>query len=426
MGKQSEQRICMAGVDYRTAPVSVRGKLAIPQHRMQEALIFLKRYISSGVILATCNRTEIYTVDRSADENILSEFLRHWSSLPQDDLTPYLRDLQDEAAIRELFGTASGLNSMIVGEHEILGQVKQALEEADAADMLNLPLRGLFQQAVSVGGKVREETGIGRNALSVSSVAVDVAAKVVEDIHNAKAVLIGAGQAGQLAMKALARRGASRLSIVSRSVERVQQLASTIGGNAANMSQMRDEIADADIVITCTAAPHYIVHYEDIRRVMSSRPDRKVAIVDIAVPADVEPGVEGFENVFVYNIDDLQGVSEANRKQREYEIGRAESIIDSEVQLFLEWWKELAVRPVIRELMQMADGVRRKQLSLTLKKLPPLSQEQKDDLDAMTKSIVNKILQSPLQHLKNNGNQTGDYAQMVMELFDLDERNKNE
>jgi len=416
-------QICAVGINYSTTPISVRERVSIPKGQMQDALASLRNYVSKGVILATCNRTEVYAVDddsHSAEQSI-REFLKDWASLSEDELAPYLYAHHNYKAMRRLSKISAGLYSMILGEHEILGQVRQALEDAEKAQMVNQPLRRLFQSAISTGRRVRDETNISRNALSVSSVAVDLAAKVTGDIHNCKVLLIGAGEAGKLVVRALAQRGVSQISVTSRSLKSAQELASVLGGKAIDINEMRTEIAAADIVISCTGSPHYVIHREFVENAMSARPDRSLVIVDIAVPRDAEPEIGQIEGVFLYDIDDLNDVLGVNRDEREQEVAAALAIITAELEHLLSWWQTLEMQPTIRALMQMAESVRQQQLNLTLKKLPPLSPEQQDNLEAMTKSIINKVLQNPIQCLRDNGHQNGDFVQVVRDLFALDE-----
>ena len=414
---------CAVGVNYITTPVSVRERLSIPKAQMQDALASLRGYVSKGIILSTCNRTEVYTLtsDSHFAERALRQFLEDWSHLSVEELTPHLYVHHNYRAMRRLCKITSGLYSMILGEHEILGQVAEALDEAEKAKMVDPPLRRLFQHAISIGRKVRDETGISRNALSVSSVAVDLTTKVIPaDIHNSKVLLIGAGEAGKLVIKAFTRRGTSAISVASRSLQSAQALALSLGARAVDITEMGAEIAAADIVVSCTGAPHLVIHKEVVQKIMCHRPDRPLVIVDISVPRDVEPEVAHIGNVFLYDIDDLNRVLGTNHEERKKEVEEALAIITTELERLLEWWQTLEAKSTISMLMQMAEEVRQRQLNGTLKKLPPLTAQQQESLDSMTKSIVNKILQNPIQYLKKNG-QNEEVVRVLRELFALDE-----
>ncbi|MDY6892735.1 MAG: glutamyl-tRNA reductase [Chloroflexota bacterium] len=417
-------QVCVMGVNYSITPISIREKLGIPKSKLDEAFASIRDYVPECVILATCNRTEIYALDDETHyaEQAIRRFLMEWSGSSEEELAKYLYCSRNYIAVRHLSRAAAGLYSMIIGEYEILGQVRQALDDAERAQMVNLPLRNLFQHAIRTGRRVREETDISKNALSVSSVAVDLATRVTGDVHNCRALLIGAGEAGKLVARSLSERGISQVAVTSRSVSSAQELASVLGGNYTDIDNMHSEMEIADIVITCTGAPHFIVHRELIERVMRSRPERPLVIVDIAVPRDVEPEVRQIEGVFMYDIDELNEASQVNRKDREKEIARAMEIVDDEMDRFVSWWQALESKPTISALMQMSEEIRQRQLSMTIKKLPPLSQEEHDSLDAMTKAIVSKLLHNPIKCLRENGHRDGQYVQTVREIFALDER----
>lgn len=415
-------QVCVVGVQHDTSPVAVREKLSIPRRQMREALASLRGYLPSGIILATCNRTEVYATeeDGTSTEQAIRRFLEDWAGVSQEELAPYLYHSSNHEAMRHLSQTASGLCSMVVGEHEILGQTRRALQDAEHAQMVNLPLRKLFQHAIRTGRRVRDETDISRNALSVSAAAVDLAAEVTSDISHRRVLLIGAGEAGKLVARALSQMGISQVTVASRALTNAQELASILGGNAIHLSHVQSEMEAADILITCTGAPHFVVHHELVKEVMASRPGRPLVVVDIAVPRDVEPEVGQIEGVFLYDIDRFNQVSEVNRKAREKEVARAMAVVDDEMEHFLTWWQTLEAKPTITALTQMAEDIRQRQLRMTLKKLPPLSQEECDSLDAMTKAIVNKILHNPIKCLKHSGQGSGGFVQAVRKLFALD------
>jgi glutamyl-tRNA reductase len=415
-------RLCMVGVNHDTTPVSVRERLSIPRAQMQQALDALRRYVPQGVILATCNRTEVYVLeeDGCSVREAVCGFYREWAEIPEEELEPYLHHACNRSAMRHLSETAAGLRSMIVGEHEVLGQVGQALEEAEQAEMVNLPLRNLFQHAIRTGRRVREDTGISKNALSISSVAVDTATRLVGDIHDCRVLLIGAGEAGKLVARTFSKIGVSRIVVASRTLGSAQELASLLGGTAVAFEDIRLEMEAADILITCTGSPQFVIHHELVNGIMGPRRERPLVIVDIAVPRDVEPEVGRIEGVSVYDIDDFTHVSRANRKAREREIDRATEVVEEELERLVEWWQGLDAKPMISALMKMAEDIRRRQLKATLKKLPPLSEEERESLEAMTRAIVNKILHHPIKCLRSNGQRGKDFIGVVEELFDLD------
>jgi len=419
--KPPGMQIHVAGVNHSTTPIKVREKLAVSNSRLSDALLLLGDYVSQGLILSTCNRTEVYSAsDSDCSSKSGIDFLKAWVKTPDADLLPYLYFYENEAAVKHLFRVAAGLDSMIIGEYEILGQVKRCLQEAEKAQMVQVPLGDLFHQALQVGRRVREKTGISKNALSVSSVAVDLAAKVIGDFSNCKALVIGTGEAGRLVAKALKERDISQITTTSRSYETASALAAALGGSSVNIGNLGEELGACDIVISCTGAPHFILDLQTVEDAMQARSNRPLVVIDIAVPRDVESEVRQISNVFLYDIDDLTQLSELNRKQRETETRRAMEIVKAEVERFVSWWQATEVKPVISSLMKKAEDIRQAQLDMTLKKLRKLSPEEQESLEAMTKAIVRKILHDPIQSLKNNVHRKEDYVPLVNELFQLD------
>jgi len=414
-------RISLVGIDHQTAPIAIREKVAISTKKLYDALPMLRSYISRGIILSTCNRTEVYTIDsdeRHAERSSL-DFLKARLDIPDATLLQYVYLFEDRTAVEHLFRVASGLESMIVGEFEVLGQVGHALEVAERAGMVNLPLRHIFQSAIRTGRRVREETGISRNALSVSSVAVDLAAGIVGDLKGYKMLVIGAGEAGRLVAKVAKDRGISHMVVVGRTQERASALAAQLGGTPISPSNLEEELLTTNIVVTCAGAPHRILSVGQVKQAIEKRPGLPLVIIDIAAPRNVEPAVGQIRNVFLYNIDDLTELSNLNRKQREGEIHRGREIIASELDKFTSWWQEFKLRPLIRAMMSKAEEIRRSHLDRTMKKLPHLTEEEHYSLEMMTKAIVSKILKDPIRNLKANGDIKRNYAETARQLFQL-------
>jgi len=421
MNKPLGMQVHVAGVNHSTTPVEIRERLAVSNDHICDALSLLHKYVSQGLILSTCNRIEVYSVTEGSDSSEPSiDFLKAWANISDADLSPYIYCHQNEAAVRHLFCVASGLDSMIIGEFEILGQVRQSLEKAKKAHMVEPPLRNLFHQALRVGRQVREKTGISRNALSVSSVAVELAAKAIGDLSKCKALVIGTGEAGRLVAKALRERGVAQITTTSRSYQKASELATTLGGNSVDIGSLGQELTSCDIAISCTGAPHIILDLKTLENAMSARSNHPLVIIDIAVPRDVEPEVRHISNVFLYDIDDFTHISDLNRKQRETEINKAMEIVESEVKRFTSRWQTMEVKPIISSLVMKAEDIRQTQLDTTLKKLRHLSKEEQESLEAMTKAIVQKILHDPIQCLKKDTDERNDYIKLVSELFQLD------
>lgn len=414
--------VCLVGLNHRSAPVTVREKAAVRTERLRDSLELLRSHLSHGVILSTCNRTEVYSVTSGDNQGTMLNlgFLQKYLDIPQHTLHLYTYVLEGKAAVEHLFSVTCGLDSMVIGEYEVLGQVRQALEAAEEAEMVSLPLRYLFQSAIRTSRRVREETGISKNALSVSSVAVELASEAISDLANCKMLVIGAGEAGKLAAKAAKERGVSHIIVASRTRERASDLVAELGGLPIRINSLAKELATCDLVVACADAPHHVLDVSTVETAMRQRPEAPLVIIDIAVPRNVIPAVAQINNVFLYNIDDLTNISEHNRKQREEEIEKTGEIIAAEVKEFFAWWQDLEVRPVVAALMKKAEEIRRSHLNRTLKKLPPLSEEEQYSLEMMTRAIVAKILKEPIHSLKANGRHNIGYAETVRELFQLD------
>jgi glutamyl-tRNA reductase len=421
--RQFDMHVSLVGINHKTAPVAVREKVAISSTDLGGALAALTSFVPHGVILSTCNRTEVYAAG-SGCQGSTFEFLSSHLGIAIEDLKKYTYCSTDEDVIEHTFRMASGLDSMVVGEFEILGQVGAALDAAEKAATTNLALRQLFRNAIRTGRRVRDETAISRNAVSVSSVAIDLIAEVFGSLEDSKMIVIGAGEAGRLVAKVAKERGLGNLCVTSRTRERAADLASDLSATAFNLLDLVDEMKTADVVVACTNAPHWIMDTEQVSRVLSFRNGNPLLMMDISVPRNIEPAIGTLKDVFLYNIDDLSRISEANRQGREAEIMKAGEIVTEETERFFGWWQTLKYRPVVTSLMTKAEDIRRSHLEKTLKKLRPLSDEELESLDSMTKAIVTKILHDPIQYLKGSDENNGDYAAVVSELFRLNREEK--
>lgn len=411
----------VVGINYKTTPAAVRSKVAIGSLQLGDALLELHRHISQGTILCTCNRTEIYSISPEEDNSKeIIEFLKSRSGLTDAKLIPYVYIYKDTEAVNHLFRVASGLDSMIIGEYEILGQVKRSLKEAEKCGFVESPLLELFRRAVSAGRKARAKTKISRNALSVSSVSVGLASQVVGDIKNCRILVIGAGEAGQQVAKASRERGASQITVASRSSRKGTVFAKQISGNWVPMQNLSQELLNCDIVICCSGAPHTILKQEMIAEAMRLRSNKPLVIVDIGIPCNVDSGVKLLKNVSLFNIDELTTITEVNFQQRSQEIQKAQQIVNTEVEKFMTYWHELKVKPLITALVTKAETIRQSRLNSTLKKVPDLSSEQRSQIEALSKSIIQKILHEPIECLKSN-HKNEEYFRIVSELFCLSE-----
>lgn len=418
--------IVVVGVNHKAAPVAVREHLAFTPALMEAALMGLREKTAEGVVLSTCNRTEIYAVVPSAEtgSSEIVAFLAAFHGLAAERFAPYLYSLGGRDAVRHLFAVASGLDSMILGEPQILGQVRRAYEVAAASGNVGPLLSWVFLRALKAGKRIRTETGISRNAVSVSHAAVELAKGVLGTLADRSVLLIGAGEMGELAARNLMDNGASRLVVTNRTYHRAAELAARFGGAAAEFDQLPELLSEADIVITGTGAPGFILTAPTVRDAMSCRRGRPLFLIDIAVPRDVDPEVKGLDNLFLHDIDDLQAVCAANLEERQREAARAGEILDAELEVFGTWWSSLQVVPTIRALRDRAEEIRQAELQKALGRLGELSERQRSTLDALTTGIVNKILHQPTVRLKSccGGHHGASYALTLRELFGLDEQ----
>ena len=412
--------ISLAGINHRTAPMEVREKTAIGPDGLPGFLHLLRQHVQHGIILSTCNRTEVYAMGSHVSdlEKSCVDFLGNSMCLPADT-APYLYVMSDRAAFEHVFGVACGLDSMVIGEYEVLGQAAQALAAAEKAGTVNLPLRHIFESAIRTGRRARSETGISRNPLSISSIAVNKALDVVTDIGRSKIVIIGAGEAGRLALRVACSRGATDIAVVSRTLQRAVHITGLHGGRPVSPDMLAAELRDADIVITCAASPHPVLHYRQVSKAMSGRPKLPMIIIDIALPRNVEPAVSGIGNVHLYNMDDLNGLADNHRQERESEVAAVKGIIAEELDILMKWWQGYSARPVIKSLVARAEKIRAAQYHRSLNKMQSLSEEEKQSIDLLTRSIVDKILRDPILYLKS-GSST-DRAETISLLFGLDD-----
>ncbi|MGH2820652.1 MAG: glutamyl-tRNA reductase, partial [Actinomycetota bacterium] len=380
-----------------------------------------------GVVLSTCNRVEVYAAVSKFHggaldlRNLLAEFCH----LSPEEFNDHLYTYHDDGAVRHLFRVAAGIDSMVVGESEILGQVRRAYQVAHEEGMVHGVLGRAFRQALRVGKRVRNETAIGRNPVSVSSAAVELARRAFDDktLSGKRVVIVGAGKMGRLALRALAAAGASDVTVVNRTEERAQELAKLIGARAHALDDVEDVLVDGDIVICSTNSTQALIERSLIERVVARRGEGPpLFIIDIAVPRDVDPSVDGVEGVILRDIDALRGV-EASLGGRHGEVSKVEDLIGSEVQRFLDWERATEFAPTAAALVSKADAIRSNELERFRSRLADLSDVQRDAIEHLTRSIVSKMLHSPLKRARDAGSSKQGRAHLsaLRELFELDD-----
>jgi glutamyl-tRNA reductase len=411
------------GVSHRTAPLPIRESLSFPGARLGEALsrIRAEAALAEAMILSTCNRVEIY--GRGSDPGIgaqLLAFLCRFHGRAPGSLEGYTYEFHGDEAVRHAFRVAASLESMVVGEPQILGQVKEAYQAAELAGSLGSFLNALRNRSLSAAKRIRSETGLGHNAVSVSSVAVELARKIFRDLKDRNVLLVGAGKMTELAARQLVRSGARATVVGGRTFARAEELAASLGGRAAPLETLRDELGKADIVISGTGAPDIVIRREDVEASRRSG-QSPLFLIDIAVPRDVDPGVGKMGGVFLYDLYDLKSLAEANMRERLKEVVGAEALLDTEVRQFIGWQKSLEVIPLLVELRRRGEAIRAEELARARGRLGPLSPEQEQALEAVTTAIVNKILHAPTVQLKemaSNGN-SAEQVSLVKRLLGL-------
>jgi len=418
--------ICV-GVNHNTTPVEIREKLAIPESRIEECLVKLEEIkdLKEAVVLSTCNRVEIYGRASHPEKSIedLKRFYCHFNGVAQEDVSESFYAHRTVDTVKHLFAVSSSLDSMVMGEPQILGQVKTAYQKAKGYKRTGALLNQLFEKAFFVAKKVRSQTGISENAVSISFAAVELARKIFGDLTGKSVMLIGAGEMSELAARHLISYGIKTILVSNRTFERAVELANELNGNAIRFDNFVDELERTDIIISSTGAPHFIIKKDMIEAAISKRKNQPQFFIDIAVPRDIDPDVNDIDNVYLYNIDDLQSVIDVNKKEREKEAEKAYKIIEKEVGTFVHWLDSLDLVPTIRDIKKNAEDVRIQELEKTLSKWKDLTDEERKAIDTLTSSIVDKVLNTPVINLKKEyeGEDGHWYLKVSRKLFNLED-----
>jgi len=414
-------QLALVGLSHKTAPVEIRERLAFSNDALRSALASLvdRRRVNEAMILSTCNRVEV--VAESPDDRLIRDFICEFHQISHDSVSTHLYSYRNVEAIRHVFRVTASLDSMVIGEPQILGQVKEAFRIAMDAGTVGMHLSALMNRAFAVAKKVRSETGISQSAVSVSYAAVELARKIFGDLSGKTVMIIGASKMGELAAKHLRRAGASSVLVTNRTFERAVELAKVFEGAAVPFEHFTDHMTGADIVITSTGAPHFIIGRNLAEQVIHRRKNKPIFFIDIAVPRDIDPAVNQIDNAFLYDIDDLQQVIDANLKERFKEAMRAEQIVDDEVEAFCLKMQTRDVVPTIVQLRDSLEKVRRDEIERNRRHLKDLSPDQQAAVDQITKSIVNKILHPPIEQLKQMAHdpQGADLADLIRKIFNV-------
>jgi glutamyl-tRNA reductase len=421
--------LVVVGANHRTAPIELRERFALARGEIGPALQRLAADGAEAVVLSTCNRTELYLSAREAAPAVEAARALLTARVGMDGTraAPYLYQHRDREAAGHLFRVAAGLDSMILGEPQIQGQVKDAYATArevagEGGPVVGPVLHRLFQSAFSVGGRVRSDTALGVGAASVPSASVELAKKIFGSLKGRRALVLGAGEMSETTLECLRGEGVRTAVVANRTYERARELVARWGGEAVHWDDFATALRDVDIVVSSTAAPHPVLTVEQLRSALPGGARRPLCIIDIALPRDVEPAVGGEPNVFLYNVDDLQQIVDDSLGRRRGELPAAETIVAAGVEEFWEWYASLAVVPTIRALRDHGEEVRRAEVERALRQLSHLSAEDQIAIDALTRTLVNKVLHAPTARLRQaagNGRGTG-VLDTARYLFGLD------
>lgn len=422
--------ILVIGLNHKTAGIEIREKVAFEEPKLSDAIEILKNspLIKEHLILSTCNRVEIYTIVKDLDSEIevIKKFLSDFHKVSRDLLERTLYVYSDRKALKHIFRVASSLDSMIVGEPQILGQLKEAFDFALKRKSTGVFLNKLMKKAISVAKRIRTETKIAESAASISFAAVELAKKIFENLPTKTFILIGAGEMAELAARHLISNGVKNVLVTNRTYERAEELAREFNGKAVEFDKFLQELVHADIVICSTGAPNYIILKEHMHKVMKERKNKPMFIIDISVPRNIDPEINDIDNIYLYDIDDLQGVININIQERGKEAEQAERIVNEEIKAFLKWQASLSAVPTIVALKDKAEAIRKEELEKTLRKLGHLREEEIKSIEYLTASIINKLIHLPIDALKSEVEDKDVMVDIVRRAFDLDTGMKSE
>ena len=419
--------LCL-GINHTTAPLDLREKIVFSEEMARTALARLGcggglSDILEMVILSTCNRVEVYAVTSQLDLTEIEDFFSDVHGDNFEHLRPYTYHYTDESVVHHLFRVTTGLDSLVLGEPQILGQVTRALELSLGVGGCGAVLSRLFRAAIHAGKRAHTETAISRNPVSVSSLAAALAAREMSALPNAQVLVVGAGEMAELAVEALRKRGIARIVVANRTLQRAQALANRWQAEASTFEHLESLLLAADIVITSTSAPHMIFQVPFMRTIMQARAQRLLVMIDIAVPRDVDPEVGQLQGVRLFDIDHLDQQVKSSLADRTTQIPLVEAILAEEELRFLEYLKTLDILPLISKLRQQAEAIRETELERTLRRLPDLTEMERERIEAMSRAIVKKLLATPTQRLRVEANSPHafEYATIARHLFDLHE-----
>ncbi len=416
--------LLLYGLSHHTANVELRELLSFSKNDLDSLLMKLvkKDITHSGFIISTCNRVEIYTLGNDAKEMLhqMDVFLNQWQGDHYHKVKPYFYIKEDEEAIRHLLRVACSLDSMVLGEPQILGQVKEAYFSAKKAQIIDPYFERLLQKTFFVAKKIRHHTGIGTSAVSISWAAISLSKRIFGQLNDLKVLIIGAGEMSELFAKHAKEQKVSKLYFANRSIEHAMELAQTIGGVAMGLDEVNEHLVDADLVVVSTGAPNYLISKEQIDKM--NRQNRPMFLIDLSVPRNVDPRINDLENMYVYNIDDLHAITQENKTQREQEALKADAIIDQEASKIVRQLNMMQYSPLIQSVKNKWDEIKVTEMERLLKKHPHLSHEVVLTIDRSFDSLIDKMVQDPISYMKDD--ELGEYSkkdELLKRIFKIGE-----
>ncbi len=417
-------KVFVAGLNHKVADVDVREKLAFNGPKLEEGLTRFRELpeINEAIILSTCNRVELYAnvKDNQRAAEAVKTFLSEFHNINRSSLDAGLYIYEGTDAVRHIFRVASSLDSMVVGEPQILGQLKDAFELALSQKTTGILLNKLMKKAISVAKRVRTETRIAENAVSISFAAVELAKKIFTDLSKRVFMLLGAGEMAELAAKHLISSGVKEVLVSNRTYERACDLAKEFNGKPVRFDEFINEMARADIVICSTGAPDYIVTKSQMQKVMKERKQRQVFLIDISVPRNIDPEINDLDNVYLYNVDDLQGVIDSNLFERKKEAGKAEKIVDEELETFLKWQSTLDSVPTIIAIREKAEEIKKEELDKLFHKITGMGEKEREAIEYMAAALINKMIHPPTAALKEDSEDKDVLVATIRKLYGID------
>lgn len=417
--------VLIVGLNHKTATVEVREKLAFDGGKLEPGLVSLKGLpgVEEAIILSTCNRVEMYTnvndIEKASES--IKKFLAEYHGIPLDMLDTSLYFHIGRPAIKHIFRVASSLDSMVVGEPQILGQLKDAFELSLKKKTTGVLLNKLLKKSISVAKRVRTETKIAENAVSISFAAVELAKKIFNEISGKSVLLLGAGEMAELAAKHLMNNGVTSILVANRTFERGCELAKEFNGRAVKFEEFLHEMVHTDIVICSTGAPTYVVTKAQMHQVMKERKQKPMFLIDISVPRNLDPEINNLDNVFLYDVDNLQGVVSSNIEERRKEADKAEAIIEDEIETFEKWQSSLDAIPTIVAIREKAESLKNEELEKIFNKLQSLDEKEKKAVEQLASTLVNKLIHPPMVALKEDSEDKDILIALIKRLYGINE-----